>query len=134
MTNANIRDVKRKLLAERERVVESLHRNAEHALVDITDTTKDTGDRASASHDRDVVYLLQDSDARRLRMINEVLRRIDEGAYGLCERCEQPISMARLEAIPWTATCVRCQERADLRNSPSRESVQTGDEKVYGAA
>jgi RNA polymerase-binding transcription factor DksA len=41
------------------------------------------------------------------------LRRMDEGSYGTCENCAQPIAKARLEAIPYTRYCVKCAEAAD---------------------
>ena len=136
MTKTELQDFKKKLLAERERVVESLQRNTQHALADLGDSTKDPVDRASASHDRDVLYLLQDSGARRLRMIDEVLSRMDGDEYGYCEQCEQSIGKPRLEAIPWATTCVRCQEAVDLRRSLSAGSPVRSFEKEreYDAA
>jgi RNA polymerase-binding transcription factor DksA len=41
------------------------------------------------------------------------LRRIDEGTYGQCERCGQPITKARLEALPFARQCVKCAESND---------------------
>jgi DnaK suppressor protein len=123
MTKVEIQDFRRKLLVERERVMKSMHRNAQHAMADLSDTAKDSLDRASASHDRDVIYLLQDSEARRLRKIEEVLIRMEEDDYGTCVLCEEPIGKARLEAIPWSTNCVRCQEAADHRRSLSRGSA-----------
>jgi RNA polymerase-binding transcription factor DksA len=43
----------------------------------------------------------------------EALRRMEEGTYGICENCGQPIIKARLEAIPYTRFCVKCAETAD---------------------
>jgi RNA polymerase-binding transcription factor DksA len=43
----------------------------------------------------------------------EALRRIDQGTYGTCESCRQPIAKARLEAIPFTRMCVKCAEKND---------------------
>lgn len=40
--------------------------------------------------------------------IEDAVRRIDDGTFGTCERCGQPIAPARLEAIPETRTCVNC--------------------------
>lgn len=135
MTKVEIQDFKRKLLAERERVRQSMHRNAQHAMADLSDTAKDTLDRASASHDRDVIYLLQDSEARRLRKIEEVLSRMDEDEYGTCVLCEEPIGKARLEAIPWATNCVRCQEAADRRRTLSGGSaVAVSLDREYDAA
>ena len=119
MRKKDLEDIKRKLLAERERVVESLRRNTLHTLAEIDDTTRDAGDLASASHDRSVLYQLQESDTKRLKVINEVLSRIDRDSYGICEQCGDEIGKARLEAVPWATSCLTCQEHADLMESPS---------------
>jgi DnaK suppressor protein len=52
-------------------------------------------------------------DFRLLREVRAALARLDEGTYGICLNCEEPIAPRRLEAIPWAAYCVRCQEAID---------------------
>jgi DnaK suppressor protein len=44
-----------------------------------------------------------------LAAIDSALRRIDEGSFGTCERCEQPIAEARLEAMPYATKCIDCK-------------------------
>jgi DnaK suppressor protein len=122
MTKRDIQDIKRTLLAERERVEASLRRNTRYALSEVDDSTQDTGDLASTSHDRGVLYRLQESDSKRLKLINEVLSRIDDDGYGICEQCGQEIGNARLEAIPWATTCLACQEQADLAEDSPHDS------------
>jgi DnaK suppressor protein len=47
--------------------------------------------------------------------ITEALERIEEGTFGICERCGEPISEKRLEARPVTTLCIKCkQEQEDL--------------------
>ncbi len=58
-------------------------------------------------------------------LLTEVLRalkRIDNGTYGICENCGQPIPEKRLEAIPWAARDVKCEEQLEKRNL-SREEL-----------
>lgn len=50
---------------------------------------------------------------RLLREVRAALARLEDGTYGICLRCEEPIAPRRLEAIPWAAYCVRCQEAID---------------------
>ena len=45
------------------------------------------------------------------RQVSEALERIDNGSYGLCLQCGQPIEVNRLGALPWVAFCIACQER-----------------------
>lgn len=44
-----------------------------------------------------------------INQIDEALARLDEGHYGICERCGQPIGPERLEAVPYAAYCITCQ-------------------------
>ena len=52
-------------------------------------------------------------ESRLLRGVKAALNRIEEGRYGVCLRCEEPISPKRLSAVPWAAYCVGCQEAID---------------------
>lgn len=67
-----------------------------------------------------------------LRQIREARARIAEGTYGVCEECGQAISPRRLEAIPWAAYCVRCQETIDLERAHAGE--QESDEDLLNLA
>jgi RNA polymerase-binding transcription factor len=60
-------------------------------------------------------------------MIEAALRRISEGNYGICVACADPISRKRLEALPWTDSCLRCQEIAEreLESEPSPQAPGT---------
>jgi|SRR5215469_1317207 len=48
-----------------------------------------------------------------LRNIRAALNRIEEGSYGTCLECEEEISHKRLQAMPWAALCIACQEATD---------------------
>jgi DnaK suppressor protein len=68
-------------------------------------------DQASADAEAELQIQLHRTDGRLLRAIEEAFDRIREGTYGMCEVCKQPISKARLEAVPWTRHCRECKER-----------------------
>jgi DnaK suppressor protein len=48
-----------------------------------------------------------------LKDIDDALRRLDDGTYGICEECGKPIDEARLEAMPWARYCVVDQARVE---------------------
>lgn len=48
-----------------------------------------------------------------VEQITAALNRIDDGSYGRCIRCGNPIAAARLEALPYAAACIDCQSHAD---------------------
>ncbi len=52
---------------------------------------------------------------QQLQRIQTAFRRIDEGTYGECVRCEEPIALERLQADPATVLCIACAERAEQR-------------------
>lgn len=57
---------------------------------------------------------LLEARTRERNQLDEALRRLDEGTYGICEDCEAPISPARLRAMPFARRCIKCQEQAEL--------------------
>jgi DnaK suppressor protein len=72
----------------------------------------DLMDRASADTQAELEIQLHQNDRRLLKAIEDALARIRAGTFGVCETCKQPISRARLEAVPWTRHCRECKERS----------------------
>ena len=70
----------------------------------------DLMDRASADTEAELHIRLHATDGRLLQAIEDALTRIRAGTFGVCEVCKQPISKARLEAVPWTRLCRECKE------------------------
>ena len=73
----------------------------------------DTFDQIQLAAERDFAVSNLDRTARSLWEVHEALRRMDDGSYGVCLRCEDSIPPRRLEAVPWAAYCVACQEAVD---------------------
>ena len=66
---------------------------------------------ATIAFERQHVAALLSQAREHLSHIESALRRVDEGSYGVCERCGRPIPAERLTARPSAATCVRCAAR-----------------------
>lgn len=64
------------------------------------------GDMASETYDRELEEGLDEGVRHTLRQIDDALKRIDGGTYGLCEIDSKPIPEERLRAIPWTTRCI----------------------------
>ena len=71
----------------------------------------DIVDQANADAEALLQIHLHKSDGRLLKAIEEALARMRHGTYGVCVVCKEPISKARLEAVPWTHLCRECKER-----------------------
>jgi RNA polymerase-binding transcription factor len=71
----------------------------------------DPADQASAASEAAIQVRLHQTDSKLLRAIDDALARISRGTYGNCEVCSEPISAARLTAVPWTRLCLGCKEQ-----------------------
>ena len=71
----------------------------------------DMADQASGNNEVHIQLKLKQTDAKILQAIEDALHRIDEGTYGICRDCGEPIADARLSAIPWTRVCITCKEK-----------------------
>lgn len=78
---------------------------------------EETDDDAAAETQRqaDVVHLARTATA--LHEIESALARIDEGSYGLCIDCEEPIDLRRLQAHPAALRCAACQQQFEVHRS-----------------
>ena len=113
---------RRMLLEERERVqraIAYLHEENPGSLEDETgelvsgSVDQHLGDMATETFDREMGYTLEDNSESVLAAIDAALQRVDEGTYGVCQRCGRPIGEERLEARPWAAYCIDCQREME---------------------
>ena len=74
--------------------------------------------------DRELAIIGLNREAAIRRNIALALIRINNENFGTCVHCEQEISKRRLEAVPWTPFCIRCQEAADRGDERVLESVE----------
>ncbi|MEK6629634.1 MAG: TraR/DksA family transcriptional regulator [Acidobacteriota bacterium] len=71
----------------------------------------DLADQANGNNEVHIQLKLKQTDAKILQAIDEAIQRIDKGTYGTCRDCGEPVSPARLSAIPWTRVCISCKEK-----------------------
>ncbi len=77
------------------------------------DQTQDPADQASSAVFETLQSSLQHNELAEYKMIMKALEMIDQGTYGYCLDCEQPISERRLLSFPNASRCVSCQEKAE---------------------
>jgi len=88
---------------------------------------RDEGDLSQQSHEEWIFLNRNTLDIKLLREVQDALRRIGQGAYGVCYECDEPISAKRLDAVPWAKFCVSCQERVAAR-------AESGNEEAFQEA
>jgi len=112
LTLVNARDIhryKRLLLAKLDEL-SAARAGAETLVPGAGGWRGDLVDQANADAEAELQIELRQTDRRLLRAIEKALARIRRGAFAVCEACKQPISKARLEAVPWTHLCRGCKE------------------------
>jgi len=109
---ASARDLQRykELLLDKQRELSSVQGDVETRVPASGGLEGDLIDQANADAEAELQIRLHQTDARLLRAIEEALGRIRQGTFGVCQICKQPVSEARLEAVPWTRLCRECKE------------------------
>jgi RNA polymerase-binding transcription factor len=95
--------------------------------------TADALDEVQLAGERELAIRNLDRESNLLRNVRAALNRIADGSYGTCMHCEEEIKPKRLEAVPWTKYCIRCQEAAD-RHEFEAEPGESVDELLANAA
>lgn len=94
------------------RQLEDLGADADEDRMESLDFDGGFADSAQATAERARLLSFVEQIRERLTAVNRAIGRIERGAYGLCERCGQPIDPARLEALPSATLCVSCKQKA----------------------
>ena len=108
------------LVEERRRVldaIEYLHKENPGSIEEETEdeTQHNLAETATATLDREIDYTLEENSEHVLGEIESALARIEQGTYGTCVNCEQPIAEERLAAIPWAMYCIDCKRLQERR-------------------
>lgn len=106
MNKLNTKEIKQKLLAERELLIDKLKDN--DLSVDDSETP-DPVDLAVRNYSKNVMLAVSENESKQLTLIDEALTRIADKEYGECQNCEKVITAKRLAAIPWARYCIDCQ-------------------------
>lgn len=96
---------KRKAVLERARQMLSV----ENMALDTNDLP-DEMDLASSEYLQSFEFRLRGREKSLLSKLDLALKKIEEGTFGICEICEEPIGKKRLEARPETTLCIKCKE------------------------
>jgi DnaK suppressor protein len=112
--NKKEREEFRKLLADKkETITRKLTETITESKEMESNVAQDMVDKAETSYTKEFLLSLSDGEREQLLLIDEALKRLAHGEYGVCQVCHKEIGAKRIVAIPWTPLCIDCQERAE---------------------
>jgi DnaK suppressor protein len=115
MDAKNVAKFRKALLEEKQRILNNSKNTLSNELNISQDDLPDESDLAATELNQHLVFKLRDRERQLLVKIDEALARMDEGVFGTCESCEEPIEMKRLEARPVSTMCLSCKEKQEHR-------------------
>jgi DnaK suppressor protein len=99
-----------KLLSRREGLVGQVQEAEAYSRQRDVEATQDPADMAANAYTKELMVSMSANDRQLLQLIDDALERMEDGAYGKCIHCGDPIQEKRLEAVPWARHCLRCQD------------------------
>jgi DnaK suppressor protein len=117
----NLKDARQRLEAKRKELQESIADLTEAhptpvGAVEASDGPQDFEEVAVDFLETQQEQSLLVNEQALLAEVERALKRIDQGTYGKCTNCGQPIPEKRLEALPWASRDVKCEEQLEQRN------------------
>jgi len=108
LSKAELEKAKKQLLARKQELEQQLNELATQKVTD--DQVQDPGDQALSAVMETLRNTLQDTEHQEYTRIIQALVAIDDGTYGICIDCGEPISEKRLKYHPNASRCIKCQE------------------------
>jgi DnaK suppressor protein len=125
----NLNSVKTRLQEKESDLLQIVTRLEQNARDSATSEVEDPIDRVISSEAKAGSFREATLEHRTLVEVQEAMQRLEQGTYGRCIDCGQPIEPARLEAVPWAAYCLADQEKHDRAEAESESSsdLQTAE-------
>ncbi|MBU3959004.1 MAG: TraR/DksA family transcriptional regulator [Candidatus Omnitrophica bacterium] len=94
---------------------DTLKKSQKDAAGDISGYSYHMADVATDTYDREFSLGLASNGQKSLYELDDALKKIEEGTFGICEECKLIISKTRLKAVPYARFCLKCQEKKEKR-------------------
>jgi len=108
---------RKKLLDIKGQILKKINQTYSESKEVESDVAQDLADKAESSYTKEFLLSLTDSEREQLLQIDEALRTLEKGDFGICQMCGRPISKKRLEALPWAACCIDCQQKVEAEKA-----------------
>ncbi len=123
LSKEQLKQFRQLLLTERARVVSELKsitqdasKSPRDASGDLSGYTLHMADMATDTHERELSMNVASTEQTVIYQIDDALKRMDAGTYGVCESCTKPIPMNRLKAVPHATMCIECQRLKEQKD------------------
>lgn len=112
------------LHGERKKVldeIDAINGSAKQELLENNEHTQEVGDNPTGMDDNTSArYLVQ---KKKLEDLDENIRKVPFGQYGICEECEKSIPIGRLKVLPFALCCVPCQDEREKHEKMTRRNI-----------
>lgn len=109
----SLRSMEEKLRAQQSLLERTMYSAVKEGRQTSTDDLQDAADHAVQSYQKELLFLQGTKGHTQLSEVRAALDRIADGEFGECQQCGEMIGEKRLEAVPWTAYCIACQEKLE---------------------
>lgn len=117
----DLKDFKKAVLKKKEEILDdlqhisddTLRKSQKEASGDISGYTYHMADVATDNYDREFSLGLASNERKSLYELDDALKRIEEGTFGICDACKSLISKIRLKAVPSARLCIKCQQKKE---------------------
>ena len=106
-------EVLSRMLTDRQTEIHNKLRSLREALPAELAQVRDAEEQSMEEFVLGMDFALLSMESETLRKIDEALARLEEGTYGVCGECDEPIAEARLQALPFAGLCRNCQEHRE---------------------
>ena len=119
----DLKDFKKIVLKKKEEILDelkhisddTLRKSQKEASGDISGYTYHMADVATDNYDREFSLGLASKERKTIYELDDALKRIEDGSFGICDDCKKSITKIRLKAIPSARLCIKCQQKKEKR-------------------
>ncbi len=125
MSKKEFTELREKLEMQREEVQQFLSRLEQETRTLDLNVPQDSADRSVINLSKESLFEQGSQRRGLLRRIEGAIERIDEGSFGTCLGCGHQIAVRRLQALPWTQYCLKCQEMIERGSEQDLPTAST---------
>jgi len=124
LTKEQLKQFRQLLITERAKfaneirsIAQETSKSPRDASGDLSGYTVHMADMSADTYDREMTTNMLSNEQEILYQIDDALKRLDDGSFGLCQQCNQPIAMSRLKAVPYASHCINCQRTKEQQKT-----------------